>query len=198
MLLSRLQKIITGRESYSVAKKLKGSKKVKIVEAKLDGGQRILWSKVFPREEDYLIQNVGPDNQITSEKIEDDNMKPRLFIWYISKHDQVKRHMELIENSFDRLEITSFENFSTHLIRKQVLIEPSGNSLMKVYTKDIKQLNEEMSKNEQPKFYLRLTREEKSITGKLNGSLMVFGRSGTGNIYLLNFNRFNIIITFCR
>jgi hypothetical protein len=181
MLLNRLQKIITGRESYSVAKNLKGSKI--IVETKLDDGQRILWSKVFPREEDYLIQNVGPDNQITSEKIEDDNMKPRLFIWYVSKHDQVKRHMELIENSFDRLEITSFENFSTHLIRKQVLIEPSGNSLMKVYTKDIKQLNEEISKKEQPKFYPRLTREQKSITSKLNGSQMVFGRSGTGNIY---------------
>ena len=150
---------------------MKGSKI--IVEAKLDDGQRILWSKFFPRKEDYMDYDT----------IDDDFMKPRLFIWYVSKHDQVKRHMELIENSFDRLEITSFENFSTHLIRKQVLIEPSGNSLMKVYTKDIKQLNEEISKKEQPKFYLRLTREEKSITSKLNGSQMVFGRSGTGNIY---------------
>jgi len=185
MLLLRLQKIITGRESYSVAKPLKGSKKVKIVEAKLDDGQRILWTKIFPKEEDYLIENIGPNNQITAEKIEDDHMKPRLFIWYVSKHDQVKRHMELIENSFDRLEIKSFDNFSTHLIRKQVLIEPSGNSLMKVFTKDIKQLNEEMSNNEISKLSLRLTREEKNITSKVNGSLMVFGRSGTGNIHII-------------
>ena len=179
MFVLRLQKICSGSKSYSVAKPLTNI----VVEAKLDGGMRILWTKVDPIPEDYHIKNVGPDDQKTSREIDEDYLKPKYFIWYVSKHDDVNHNLALIEKSLNKQGITNIRDFSVYLIRKQVLIDPSANLIMKVYTKDTSELNEDISKNGQIKFNMKLTREEKSIIRKLNGSLMVFGRSGTGNIY---------------
>lgn len=170
-------------ETYSVAKPLKGMKRVRVVEAKLDSGMRILWTKVFPAAKDYVLDKVDPNDENATINDGDDHMKPRLLIWYVSKHDKVPHYMDKIEKSVGRLGITNPENFTTHLIQKQVLVDPSGNSFMKVYMKAITILKEEMDCDETPKFAMRLTRREKQIRNQgSNNSIMVFGRSGTGNI----------------
>lgn len=186
MFLRVALKIASGRGSYSVAKPLKGTKKHVILEAKLDSGQRILWTKVIPQEKDYEYTEKDADNKEISVKIDDDEkMKPRLFIWCVSKHDDVSKNMSNIVRAFTRLGISEQSEFSRHLIQTQVLVELTGNACMKVYSNSFTQIDEERANGKQPKFSMRLTREEKEITKKTGGSVMVFGRSGTGKTICL-------------
>ena len=185
MFFKRIEKLSNGMNSYACCKQLKGTKKYKIFESKLDKGQRILWTKVWPNKRDYdKVKAEAEERGI--EYIEDiDIMKPRLLIWYVCKHDEVSHHMQNIENSFNRVGIASFENLSTHLIQQEILVEPHGNSLMKMYTKSYSDMQEELNQKLRPKFELRLTRAEKKINRIREGSLMVFGRSGTGKTICL-------------
>lgn len=185
MFFKRIEKLSNGMNSYACCKQLKGTKKYKIFESKLDKGQRILWTKVWPNKKDYDKVKAEAE-QRGIEYIEDvDIMKPRLLIWYVCKHDEVSHHMQNIENSFNRVGIANFENLSTHLIQQEILVEPHGNSLMKMYTKSYSDMQEELNQKLTPKFELRLTRAEKKITRSREGSLMVFGRSGTGKTICL-------------
>ena len=181
-----INKLKDGRESYSVAKPLQGSKNLPIFEAKLDKGQRILWTKIFPQMEDYIYEQKDSNNKSVTEKIEDDDeMLPRLFIWHVCKHDNINKDMALIDQSFGRVGIKSQRGFSAHLIKTQILVEPKGNACMKIYSTSFSDIEEAISKKKIPKSSLRLTREEKAIINRKGGSVMVFGRSGTGKTICL-------------
>lgn len=70
MLVKRVGRIVEGERTYAVAKALKGTKRCKLFEAKLDSGMRIIWSE-----------------------------SPAIVIWFVVKHDAVSKICRLIDDS---------------------------------------------------------------------------------------------------
>ena len=157
----RMRQLASGERSRILQKPLKGSKTL-IYETYLEqkSGHRILWTE----EADTLV------------------------IWYIAKHKQVSRLMQLIGDSKSRSArqqlpadlVTDLQNeglLSPEEPRKEVLLDIFGNVPLKVYDVSFSNINEITRDSWSPQ--LHLTDEERDIV-EADGTVLVLGRSGTG------------------
>lgn len=80
MLARRVGRILAGDRTYSTAKILRGTKRRRLLEAKLDSGMRVLW----------------------------EDARPAVVIWFVVKHDSVSRIVRLIDDS-DRRLVAAFD-----------------------------------------------------------------------------------------
>ena len=158
MLLKKLAKLRAGHNSYAMCKRLKGTVNTPVFETKLDSGQRILWTKV---------------NR--------ENERASIIVWRVSKHDDVSRNMHCIDASLNRVAGLSISPNSETLLlsESQVLLDPFGNSPLKLFCK-----RESEPISTSSKFPLRLTKKEKEINDS-TGAVLIFGRSGTGKTVCL-------------
>jgi len=168
--IRRMKQLATGKSSRILQKRLFGSKHT-IYETYLEqkSGFRILWTE----KDDYLL------------------------VWYVAKHKNVSRLMKLIDDSKNRSErqrvsITEIKEFKNvgeepNIEEKQgheVFLDPLGNVPLKVYsisTEDIDDISEE---NWTPN--LHLTEEERDVV-ETRGTVLLLGRSGTGECSFTNY-----------
>ena len=177
-LAKRLEKIARGLDTYSVAKPLKGGTRY-AMEAKLDKGDRIIWTQRTPT---------------------------TVLIWHICNHKHINRSLNLIEQSYDRVlanddaltRVGVVENSSSEGGKKAVnisdvvnigsreepemLVDPSSNVPLKIYSLPISKLNKLA---DDPLWVppVKLTKEEENIVrhaGTGDGAVLLLGRSGTG------------------
>jgi hypothetical protein len=78
MFWSKIEELSTGRRSYALSKRLKGTTHP-IYETKLDSGMRILWTQL--RRESEV---------------------PSIIIWFVSKHDDVSKYLRVMNDYFNR------------------------------------------------------------------------------------------------
>jgi putative component of toxin-antitoxin plasmid stabilization module len=174
-LAKRLEKIARGNDTYSVAKPLKGGTR-DAMEAKLDTGDRIIWTQRTPT---------------------------TVLIWYICKHKHINRSLNLIEQSYDRLLASNDALTRVDLVESsshggptaisdvvgiasreepEMLVDPSSNVPLKIYSLPISKLNKLA---DDPLWVppVKLTKEEEGIVrhaGTGDGATLLLGRSGTG------------------
>jgi hypothetical protein len=165
LFLRRLEQLAAGDRSRILNKHLVGSKNFSIFETYLDQGRtalRILWTEVRER-----------------------NGLRGILVWYVSKHKHVSKYMAQIDEASMRLnrQLSSarslFEGDEADALLLDgdtVLLDPMGNTPLKIHEADVRQL---ASKELLDSLPLRLTEAEKSVIGK-SGSVLVLGRSGTG------------------
>jgi len=163
LFVKRMKQLSRGERSRILAKRLKGtSKTVTVFETYLEqkSGKRILW------------------------QIEGNN----LLVWFVASHDNVSRLMKLIEDSQNRKHrrLTSGDELvqdkdslaaRRNTIEREAILNPLGNTPMKVYEVSLEDVNELASTSWVPK--LRLTREERDVV-ETSGTVLLLGRSGTG------------------
>ncbi|KAL3933996.1 MAG: hypothetical protein SGBAC_010158 [Bacillariaceae sp.] len=163
LFVKRMKQLSRGERSRILAKRLKGtSKTVTVFETYLEqkSGKRILW------------------------QIEGNN----LLVWFVANHDNVSRLMKLIEDSQNRKNrrLTSGDELvqdqdslaaRRNTIEREAILNPLGNTPMKVYEVSLDDVNELASTSWVPK--LRLTREEREVV-ETSGTILLLGRSGTG------------------
>eukprot|EP00984_Skeletonema_dohrnii_P030927 scaffold22810_cov103-Skeletonema_dohrnii-CCMP3373.AAC.1 len=159
----RMRQLASGERSRILQKPLKGSKTL-IYETYLEqkSGHRILWT-----EEPFT--------------------PPRIVIWYVAKHKQVSRLMQLIDDSKSRsarqqMPVTLVSELQNEGLIPQnekmnVLLDIFGNVPLKVYDVNFNSINEITKESWTPQ--LHLTDEERDIV-EAKGTVLVLGRSGTG------------------
>ncbi|KAL7456712.1 hypothetical protein ACHAWC_009869, partial [Mediolabrus comicus] len=159
----RMRQLAAGERSRILQKPLKGSKSI-IYETYLEqkSGHRILW---------------------TEEK------GGKIVIWYVAKHKQVSRLMQLIDDSKSRSArqqmpqalMSELQNESytppKDEPRREVLLDIFNNVPLKIYDVNFNTINEIAKEYWTPK--LHLTDEERDIV-QAEGTVLVLGRSGTG------------------
>lgn len=159
----RMRQLADGERSRILQKPLKGSKSI-IYETYLEqkSGHRILW---------------------TEEK------DGKIVIWYVAKHKQVSRLMQLIDDSKSRSArqqipqalISELQNESYTPSKnepsREVLLDIFNNVPLKIYDVNFNTINEIAKESWTPK--LHLTDEERDIV-EAEGTVLVLGRSGTG------------------
>mmetsp|Transcript_14447 Transcript_14447/g.40206 ORF Transcript_14447/g.40206 Transcript_14447/m.40206 type:complete len:2450 (-) Transcript_14447:2893-10242(-) len=159
----RLEQLQRGDRSRILAKRLKGSVST-IFETYLEqkSGHRILWRN----EENGTI-----------------------LIWFVAKHKDVSRLMQLIDDSESRSarqrisfmdalpEIAISEMGQNYDQNHRVVLNPLGNVPLKVY--ELESLNVEEVKGDAWSPRLYLSPQERGII-ECNGSVLLLGRSGTG------------------
>lgn len=115
MFYGRLRRLASGDRSYCMSKPLKyhprsGSL---LFETKLDRGRRILWTE-------RICNGV-----------------PAILIWYVSTHDRVPAHLDLIDDSFRRrvYRVTGQGDVDSRadLQDDSLLIDPKSNNLLKTF-----------------------------------------------------------------
>lgn len=159
----RMQQLATGERSRILQKPLKGSKSI-IFETYLEqkSGHRILWTE----EEDG-----------------------RIVIWYVAKHKQVSRLMQLIDDSKSRSArqhlpdslVTELQNEDLlpqrNESKREVMLDIFGNVPLKIYDINFDSISDITRESWSPR--LHLTDEERDIVEE-EGTVLVLGRSGTG------------------
>ena len=157
----RMRQLASGERSRILQKPLKGSKTL-IFETYLEqkSGHRILWTE----ESGSIV------------------------IWYIARHKQVNRLMQLIDDSKSRIArqqipaalVSELQNeglLNQDEPKKEVLIDIFGNTPLKIYDVNFNAINEITNDSWSPR--LHLTDEERDIV-EADGTVLVLGRSGTG------------------
>ena len=157
----RMRQLASGERSRILQKPLKGSKTL-IFETYLEqkSGHRILWTE----ESGSIV------------------------IWYIARHKQVNRLMQLIDDSKSRSArqqmpatlVSELQNeglLNQDEPKKEVLIDIFGNTPLKIYDVNFNAINEITKDSWTPR--LHLTDEERDIV-EADGTVLVLGRSGTG------------------
>eukprot|EP00986_Skeletonema_menzelii_P020165 scaffold30419_cov154-Skeletonema_menzelii.AAC.1 len=156
----RMRQLASGERSRILQKPLKGSKGL-IYETYLEqrSGHRILWT-----------EESG-----------------RLVMWYIAKHKQVSRLMQLIDDSKSRSARQQIPDSLVNELQhegllpqnepKEVLLDIFGNVPLKMYDVDFNTISEIAKESWTPQ--LHLTDEERDIVEE-EGTVLVLGRSGTG------------------
>ena len=157
----RMQQLARGERSRILRKALKGCQS-HIYETYLEqkSGHRILWTE----EGDGIV------------------------VWYVAKHKQVNRLMQLIDDSKSRSarqqmpqtlsdELRKEGAAPTAKSKKEVLLDIIGNAPLKVYDVNFNAIDEIDKDSWTPQ--LHLTEEEREIV-EANGTVLVLGRSGTG------------------
>jgi len=156
----RLEQLARGDRSYCLSKQLKGSSR-RVVETKLDAGQRIIWTQ---RGSDILV-------------------------WFVCKHKHISRCVQLVEKAYDRaLEASGTTAASEEKeanggneeseAEPMFLVNPTANVPLKIHavrTSELPQLAVDRSWTPP----LKLTPEEQRIVTK-KGTVLLLGRSGTG------------------
>jgi hypothetical protein len=159
----RMQQLAAGERSRILQKPLKGSKSI-IYETYLEqkSGHRILWTE----EEDG-----------------------RIVIWYVAKHKQVSRLMQLIDDSKSR---SARQHIPESLVaelqnedllpqrnesKREVMLDIFGNVPLKIYDINFDSISDIKRESWSPR--LHLTDEERDIVEE-EGTVLVLGRSGTG------------------
>jgi len=162
MFEKKLRRLLDGDDSYAMSKKLKGTMHISIFEAKLDKGQRILYSKVLR------------DNKCS------------FLVWRVSKHNDISTHAKTVDESFKRIpkhkRLIPFSNDCICLNDNDILLDPFGNRPLQVYSGSLK--------NPKTKFSILLTPKEKEINDT-SGSVIIFGRSGISHSYFLHHHHYN-------
>ena len=156
----RIIQLADGFRSHTIAKGLTGCK-TRIFETYLEqkSGFRILWTFMPPNKD--------------------------IRIWYVSKHDDVCRHIMLIENAEKRSkrqlvaasEVDSFYDAKTSNSSNTIMLDPTGNVPMKVYEVTYENMHRLNDQAWCPPLYLN--EKERDIVNT-NGTVLVLGRSGTG------------------
>eukprot|EP00984_Skeletonema_dohrnii_P014066 scaffold5878_cov108-Skeletonema_dohrnii-CCMP3373.AAC.2 len=162
----RMRQLASGERSRILRKPLKGSQ-----------------SHIF---ETYLEQKSGHRILFTEER-EEERGSHRLVIWYVAKHKQVSRLMQLIDDSKSR---SARQHMPDSLVSelqnegllpenkpKEVLLDIFGNVPLKIYDVNYNTMNEIAKESWTPQ--LHLTDEERDIV-EAEGTVLVLGRSGTG------------------
>ena len=159
--IRRMKQLSSGERSRILAKRLVGSVET-IYETYLEqkSGFRILWTE----KDDFLL------------------------VWYVAKHKNVSRLMQLIDDSKNRSErqriaISDIEEFKEEGAVEQkkdkhhVFLDPLGNVPLKVYDVSTADIDEIAQENWTPG--LHLTEEERDVV-ETQGTVLLLGRSGTG------------------
>ena len=167
----RMRQLASGERSRILRKPLKGSQ-----------------SHIF---ETYLEQKSGHRILFTEER-EEERGSPRLVIWYVAKHKQVSRLMQLIDDSKSR---SARQHMPDSLVSelqnegllpenkpKEVLLDIFGNVPLKIYDVNYNTMNEIAKESWTPQ--LHLTDEERDIV-EAEGTVLVLGRSGTGKTIIV-------------
>ena len=158
----RMQQLGSGERSRILQKRLKGSQST-IYETYLEqkSGFRILWTE------------------------EGEN----IVIWFVAKHKEVSRLMQLIDDSKSR---TARQQLSESVIsdlrnenllpsqreaKKEVLLDVFSNIPLKLYDISYQSIDDIATSSWSPK--LHLTDEERDVV-EADGTVLVLGRSGTG------------------
>mmetsp|Transcript_29648 Transcript_29648/g.81504 ORF Transcript_29648/g.81504 Transcript_29648/m.81504 type:complete len:2695 (-) Transcript_29648:60-8144(-) len=154
--LRRVKQLAAGDRSRILAKGLVGSK-TRIFETYLEqkSGFRILWTKMAGNE---------------------------IRIWYVAKHDDVSRLVKLIDCAEERSTrslVTAASQFETSesVLRDSIVLDPFGNTPMKLYEVTFDEVDQIMDRSWSPP--LHLTPEEQTIV-QTPGTVLLLGRSGTG------------------
>jgi len=157
----RMRQLATGERSRILQKPLKGSKSL-IYETYLEqkSGHRILWTE------------------------ESGN----IVVWYVAKHKQVSRLMQLIDDSKSRSArqqvpqtlVSELQNESLlpqNEPKNEILLDIFNNVPLKIYDVSFTSINEIAKESWTPK--LHLTDEERDVV-EAEGTVLVLGRSGCG------------------
>jgi hypothetical protein len=166
--IRRIEQLAAGDRSRILAKRLTGSNAI-IYETYLEqkSGHRILWTE---------------------------SSDGSLLVWYVAKHKDVSRLMDLIDDAESRSsrqltlasELPEMDdsvdgrNCET-AAGEHILLDPFGNTPLKLYAvhrEDIRRLDDTAWKPP-----LHLTSREREIV-ETSGTVLVFGRSGTGETTL--------------
>lgn len=170
MFWAKIDELSTGRRSYALSKRLKGTTHP-IYETKLDSGMRILWTQLRRQSE-----------------------APSLIIWFVSKHDDVSKYLRVMNDYFSRqkkmiVEIVLGGDNKTgrtkcetqgnklELSEDMTLLDPIGNSPLKIFTARRDQLGLICTSNFNGKLPLRLSSMEKEVNKRI-GTVLLLGRSG--------------------
>ena len=155
----RMKQLADGDRSRILAKGLTGCK-TRIFESYLEqkSGFRILWTKMSATD---------------------------IRVWYVSKHDDVSRHVKLIDEAEKRsrrqlvgaLEVDEVGNSDSFTIGNDIMLDPKGNTPMKFYEVTYTNIDRLQDLAWHPPIYL--TKEEREIV-ETNGTVLVVGRSGCG------------------
>jgi hypothetical protein len=156
-----MRQLASGERSRILQKPLKGSQSL-IYETYLEqkSGHRILWT-----EENGTI-----------------------VVWYVAKHKQVSRLMQLIDDSKSRSArqqmpetlVSELQNESLleqHEPKKEILVDIFRNVPLKIYDVSFTTINDITKESWTPK--LHLTDEERDVV-EAEGTVLVLGRSGCG------------------
>jgi hypothetical protein len=162
--IRRIEQLATGDRSRILAKRLTGSNTI-IYETYLEqkSGHRILWTE---------------------------SSDGSLLVWYVAKHKDVSRLMDLIDDAESRSsrqltlasELPEMDESvdgreCETATGEHILLDPFGNTPLKLYAvhrEDIRRLDDTAWKPP-----LHLTTREREIV-ETSGTVLVFGRSGTG------------------
>jgi hypothetical protein len=159
----RMQQLASGERSRILQKPLKGSKSI-IYETYLEqkSGFRILWT-----EEEY----------------------GNIVVWYVAKHKQVSRLMQLIDDSKSRSARHRMPDSLVHELQNEDLL-PRNESMrelplldifcnipLKIYDVNFDSINDIKRESWSP--CLHLTEEERDVV-QTEGTVLVLGRSGCG------------------
>jgi hypothetical protein len=163
--VDRIKQLAAGDRSILLQKSLTGCKTI-IYEAKLDAGQRILWTET----------------------------RRGLIVWYVLKHDDVSRYVRLMDKAESRSnrQLTTASNLpeiEEQLLAsgdvqagssEEVILDPQRDTPLRLYNirrEDICKLGE--SSLWQPP--LHLTTKERQVV-ETQGTVLLLGRSGTGYV----------------
>jgi len=162
----------------------------------LRGSKHIIW-------ECYLEQKVAQRILFTecrTKNESDGSFKKSILVWYVAKHDNVSRCMCKIDEAEGRMNRQAFVSSASHLVENgeggvntegttkdgamilgndTILLDPNGNTPLKIHELPPAELDKLNIKNWEPPF--RLTNDERKIV-QTPGTVLVLGRSGTGKV----------------
>ncbi len=162
----------------------------------LRGSKCIIW-------ECYLEQKVAQRILFTecrTKNESDGSFKKSILVWYVAKHDNVSRCMCKIDEAEGRMNRQAFVSTASHLVENSeggvnaqgttkdgamilgndtILLDPNGNTPLKIHELPPAELDKLNIKNWDPPF--RLTNDERKIV-QTPGTVLVLGRSGTGKV----------------
>ena len=192
----RIQQLALGERSRILMKHLTGTRRTTIWETYLEqkSGQRILWTE-------YKYE---PRHHLSEKHTE--RQERGILVWYVAKHDQVSRLINLIDNAESRSwrqlttgasslfvdgNIPSPESTSKredvdddrdvlkwHDESHRIIADPLGDIPLKVHILHREELSN-FTSTPSWKPPLQLTKEERSCVEK-EGTVLLLGRSGTG------------------
>jgi len=156
----RIQQLQAGERSRILAKRLRAKSVIFETYLEQKSGHRILWTNRGEGERGILI-------------------------WYIAKHKEVSRLVRLIDDALNRsrrqltdaANLPELQDRTKADKRDKVLLDPHGNTPLKLYEVRFDQLRELEHDEWTPR--LNLTEEEREIV-QAPGTVLVLGRSGTG------------------